>query len=262
MAYILLVEQTYSLIESLAVTPLSTYAAQLLFFCSIIIVSIIMKSSTIALTAATALASFGPTSLAFQATLPQQRHSSSSTTTTTTLYEYIPSGFNKQTWAAFKKKEAEAKKAKNLGRMGPKGFKSRSMQSFQEALERGEAEHLLPVFNAKQKIAKGELREEDIPYMQRGGSWDNSDVSGAKKKRWLASDKEYADGGYKKAQSISILGEGEGLDWTGKRNKTGPGMSNVKPGKFSKNYQAPNVNALKTGGGAAEKPKKKMFGLF
>ena len=43
-----------------------------------------------------------------------------------------------------------------------------------------------------------------------GGSWDNSDVKGAKKKRWLASDKEYADGGYKKAQSVSILGEGQG----------------------------------------------------
>ena len=94
-----------------------------------------------------------------------------------------------------------------------------------------------------------------------GGSWDNSDVKGAKKKRWLASDKEYADGGYKKAQSVSILGEGAGLDWTGKRNKTGPGMSAVKPGRFTKNYQAPNVNNLKAGG-AAEKPKKKMFGLF
>ena len=54
--------------------------------------------------------------------------------------------------------------------MGPKGFQSRSMQSFQEALERGEAEHLLPVFNAKQKVARGELRKEDIPYMQRGES--------------------------------------------------------------------------------------------
>lgn len=54
--------------------------------------------------------------------------------------------------------------------MGPKGFKSRSMQSFQEALERGEAEHLLPVFNAKQKIASGQLKQEDIPYMQRGES--------------------------------------------------------------------------------------------
>ena len=61
---------------------------------------------------------------------------------------------------------------------------------------------------------------------------------------------------------MSILGEGAGLDWTGKRNKTGPGMSAVKPGKFTKNYQAPNVNSLKAGGGAAEKRKKKMFGLF
>ena len=47
--------------------------------------------------------------------------------------------------------------------MGPKGFKSRSFQSFQESLERGEAAHLLPVFNAKEKIARGELRPEDIP---------------------------------------------------------------------------------------------------
>ena len=37
------------------------------------------------------------------------------------------------------------------------------MQSFQEAFEHGEAEHLMPVFNAKQKIARGELRQEDIP---------------------------------------------------------------------------------------------------
>ena len=130
---------------------------------------ITMKSTTIAVTAAIALASFGPSSVAFQPTSPlsithRQHHPSSSTT----LYEYIPSGFNKQSWAAFKSKEVEAKKAKNLGRMGPKGFQSRSMQSFQEALERGEAEHLLPVFNAKQRIAKGELKEEDIPYMQRG----------------------------------------------------------------------------------------------
>ena len=89
-------------------------------------------------------------------------------------------------------------------------------------------------------------------------------MKGAKKKRWLASDKEYAAGGFKKSQSVSILGEGQGLDWTGKRNKTGPGMSNVKPGKFSNNYKAPNVNAIKSGGsgGAAEKPKKKKFGFF
>lgn len=222
-----------------------------------------MKSSTTLALAAAAIASFGPSSIAaFQTTCPRSITHHPSITTTTTLYEYIPSGFTKQSWAAFKAKEAKAKQTRNLGGLGPRGFKSRSMQSFQEALERGEAEHLLPVFNAKQKIAKGELKEEDIPYMQRGGAWDNSDVKGAKKKRWLASDKEYAAGGYKKSQSVSILGEGQGLDWTGKRNKTGPGMSNVKPGKFSNNYKAPNVNAIKSGGGGgAEKPKKK-FGFF
>jgi hypothetical protein len=43
------------------------------------------------------------------------------------------------------------------------------MQAFQEAMERGEAEHLMPVFNAAERIKKGELKPEDIPYMQRGG---------------------------------------------------------------------------------------------
>lgn len=36
-------------------------------------------------------------------------------------------------------------------------------------MERGEAEHLLPVFNAEERVKKGELKPEDIPYMQRGG---------------------------------------------------------------------------------------------
>jgi hypothetical protein len=37
------------------------------------------------------------------------------------------------------------------------------MQSFQEAMERGEASHLLPVFDAKERVRKGELKLEDIP---------------------------------------------------------------------------------------------------
>jgi hypothetical protein len=82
----------------------------------------------------------------------------------TTLFAYVPDGFTKESYAAFKKKEAEAAKAKkNLGGVGPRGFKSRSMQSFQEAMERGEAEHLLPVFNAKERVKRGELKLEDIP---------------------------------------------------------------------------------------------------
>jgi hypothetical protein len=56
----------------------------------------------------------------------------------------------------------------------------------------------------------------------------------------------------------------KGKGWIGQanENKTGPGMSNVKPGKFDKNYKAPNVSAIKGGGDVGEKAKKKMFGLF
>ena len=79
-------------------------------------------------------------------------------------YGYVPDGFTPESYKKFKEEEAKKKaQAKNLGAVGPKGFKSRSFQSFQEALERGEAEHLLPVLNAKEKVKKGELKVEDIP---------------------------------------------------------------------------------------------------
>ena len=179
----------------------------------------------------------------------------------TELYGYVPSGFTKESYAKFKEEEAKKKaKAKNLGGMGPRGFKSRSMQSFQEAMERGEAQHLLPVMNAEERVRKGELKREDIPYMQRGGSWDNSDVKGAKKKRWLSSDKEYSGGGFKKEQSVSIFGKGDGLDWTGTKAKQGPAPESVfgAAPKFGRNYKAPNVNDMKKDAA----PKKKFFGLF
>jgi hypothetical protein len=80
---------------------------------------------------------------------------------------YVPEGFTPESYAKFKEAEAK-KKAKNLGALGPRGFKSRSMQSFQEALERGEAEHLLPVFNARERVKKGELKVEDIPVSVAG----------------------------------------------------------------------------------------------
>mmetsp|Transcript_5116 Transcript_5116/g.11451 ORF Transcript_5116/g.11451 Transcript_5116/m.11451 type:complete len:155 (+) Transcript_5116:20-484(+) len=119
------------------------------------------------------------------------------------------------------------------------------MQSFQEALERGEAAHLMPVFNAKEKLAKGEVKMEDIPYMQRGGKWDNSDVKGAKKRKWLPSDKAYAKGGYRKEQSYSIFG-GKPLDWTGTQGRGRPAESVVAAApKFGRNYKAPNVYDMK-----------------
>lgn len=91
--------------------------------------------------------------------------------------------------------------------------------------------------------------------MQRGGAWDNSDVKGARKSKWLKSDKDYASGGYKKEQSVSIFGVGEGLDWTGARGRTGPyNQSNNKP-KVSKKTSTKSSNENKT-------ERKKLFGLF
>lgn len=97
--------------------------------------------------------------------------------------------------------------------------------------------------------------------MQRGGAWDNSDVKGAKKRNWLNSDKQYADGGFKKEQSVSILGNGAGLDWTGKGARSGPSetVRGVAP-KFGKNYKAPNVSEFKKSNGE-QKKKKGFFGF-
>mmetsp|Transcript_26832 Transcript_26832/g.58862 ORF Transcript_26832/g.58862 Transcript_26832/m.58862 type:complete len:236 (+) Transcript_26832:145-852(+) len=209
---------------------------------------------------------------------PPHHHQSKKCSSSTRLYEYVPSGFTPAQYKKFKADEAKKAKAKkNLGGLGPRGFQSRSMQSFQEAMEKGEASHLMPVFNAKERVKRGELKVEDIPYMQRGGNWDNTDVKGAKKKNWLKSDKEYSAGGFRKEQSVSIFGQGAGLDWTGQRGRSGPSESVLGAApKFGKNYKAPNVSSFKTTGkkagsvkananknGKDEPPKKKkMFGFF
>jgi len=98
--------------------------------------------------------------------------------------------------------------------------------------------------------------------MQRGGAWDNSDVKGARKVRWLKSDKDYADGGFMKEQSVSIFGFGAGLDWTGTRSKMGPSENVVgKAVPKPRNYKAPNVKDLV--GKADDKPKKSgLFGMW
>jgi len=60
-------------------------------------------------------------------------------------------------------------------------------------MEKKEATHLFPMFDAKKKLQQGKIRKEDIPYMQRSnGNWDNADVKHAKnRKLWLRSDKAY-----------------------------------------------------------------------
>jgi hypothetical protein len=96
-------------------------------------------------------------------------------TSSTRAFGYVPAGFTAESYKKFKEDEKKKSSKKNLGGVGPRGFKSRSFQSFQEALEKGEAAHMMPVFNAKEKVKKGIIKQEDIPYMQRGGSWDNSE---------------------------------------------------------------------------------------
>jgi hypothetical protein len=92
---------------------------------------------------------------AFQSTsLPVERQS------LTRSYAYVPDGLTAEQYKKIKEKERQ--KTQNLGKVGPRGFKSRSFQSFQEALERGETTHLMPVFNAKERVAKGELKMEDM----------------------------------------------------------------------------------------------------
>ena len=146
------------------------------------------------------------------------------------LNGYVPNGLSADEYQRIKQAD-QKKKGTNLGGLGPRGFKSRSMQSWQEAYERGETNHYLAPVGYREALKKGEIKKEDVPYMVRGGTWDNSDVAGAKRKRWLKSDKEYARGGYKKEQSSSILGQGPGFDWTGARpreenlKKQIPGLS-------------------------------------
>lgn len=142
---------------------------------------------------------------------------------------YVPEGMSPEQYKKLKEKEDAQKKNKNLGAYGPQTFKSRSMISFQKDLEAGKASHLMPVFNAQEKLKKGLIKMDDIPYMQRQGSWDNSDIKG-KKKEWRQEDKSY---NANQKQST--------VDWTGKNPRQAPRQAQ-KP--------------------VPETPRKKLFGLF
>ena len=204
------------------------------FFPTILPIALLMFSDCNAFTAPIAT----PSSTRLSATI--------ATTTTNKqqrlgpLFGYVPDGLTPEQYRQIRTNDRKKTLGKNLGRLGPRGFKSRSLQAWQEAYERGETGHLYaPTFenNRRQKRAttsnnkKQRPNDNDIPYMmRRGGSWDNSDVRGARKLKWRPADRAYAAGGYKKEQSASILGSGPGFNWTGEKrdNKNKavlPGMS-------------------------------------
>ena len=74
-------------------------------------------------------------------------------------------------WRKLKQEEQSQKAKKNFAAFGPRGFQSRSLQSFQQDLEKGKANHLLPMTNAKEKLKSGAIKSKDIPYMQRTGKF-------------------------------------------------------------------------------------------
>ena len=205
-----------------------------------------------------------------------------------------------EAYAAMKKKEEEARKKKQFGKGGARGFESRSMQSFVAGLERGETKHLFPVNPAK--VRTGEIALKDVPYMQRGGSWTNSDLT-QKKKGWMNTGfgmNAYNDGKAKAQKankydakynavkpSVGIFGDAGALDWTGRGARAGGGaqagtrddlVNRAKANGLSRDQQMwrdagalsqKQINSQKRWGGApkidvnqAKKPEKKFFGLF
>jgi hypothetical protein len=87
---------------------------------------------------------------------------------------YFPDGMSADQYKKLREKEKKQESQKKLGAYGPQSFKSRSLKSFQQDLEKGISEHLLPVFSAEEKVKKGEIRPEDVPYMQRGKCWETN----------------------------------------------------------------------------------------
>lgn len=145
---------------------------------------------------------------------------------------YVPDGMSPEQYKKLKQKEQSEMKKKKFGAFGPQSFQSRSLQAFQKDLEAGKASHLMPVMNAKKLVKEGKLKEDDIPYMQRLGSWDNSDLKGGKKIKENEADKKYNKTVYQAPAKV---------DWTGRGQRTGPGKQQQQQ---------------------EDKPKKKLFGLF
>eukprot|EP01083_Nonionella_stella_P126933 384443_1 len=68
---------------------------------------------------------------------------------------YVPSGMSSHEWHKIQRAEKRKHQSKNLAAFGPTSFKSRSLQGFQEDLEKGSSGHLFPAMFAKQRVKSG-----------------------------------------------------------------------------------------------------------
>jgi hypothetical protein len=97
-------------------------------------------------------------------------------------YGYVPDGLSEDDWDDIRKKERRKKELKFQGTSGMK-FRSRSFEEFAQGRENGTLKYNFPMENAKDKLEKGIIKPEDVPYMQRnGGMPDDSDI----KVNWVA----------------------------------------------------------------------------
>lgn len=150
--------------------------------------------------------------------------------------EYIPDGLTKEAWEAIKAKERQQRK--DLGKVGTTRFKSRSFQAWHEA----GGQHLFPV--DPNDVKSGKIKLSEVPYMQRGGAWDDSDLvkkeKGIKVQQWSKTDKMYSTGGERRAQSINIFGTGANLPWQGRAKFVNPDA--VDPKKEQAKYKRAATN--------------------
>ena len=127
-----------------------------------------------------------------------------------------------------KRKEEADRKKKQFGKGGARGFESRSMQSFVAGLEKGETKHLFPVNPAK--VRTGEIALKDVPYMQRGGSWTNSDLTQKKKGAIAASRGAAAPSRHRRASSPGMMEVG-GLFFDSEPFRTASGRPSRRGGE-------------------------------
>lgn len=117
---------------------------------------------------------------------------------------YVPDGLSKDQWAAMKRKEKDAA-AKKKAFQGTSGmqFRSRSFEDYVKGREDGTLKPNMPVFNAAARLKSGEIKPEDIPYMQRpGGRPDGSDLKKKPLFGWMAKKEEPLNPAFKAESTV------------------------------------------------------------
>ena len=169
------------------------------------------------------------------------------------LFAYVPDGLTQEQYNQLKEREKNIKK---LGTQGPRGFKSRSFDSFLKAKERGETSYNFPV--NPDDVRSGKVPLKDVPYMQRGGSWDNSDLikgkgwmntgfgmrafndGRAKLMKWTQDDENYENTNIQDIKKASVerpRNSGYQVGWGGIEVRTGSKLGN--------SYRPPKINGNK-----------------